>query len=196
MRFFIVLGLYFLLTTAYSFHLKRVLIVGPANLCFQWQREMKDKFREVFEVIRGDVLRANYGSNPWQEKNQVITSVSWVSRIEDANESLLRSEWDLIIVDPPPLARRLLRRAHGRRGYLARLCRLRSSPREARHAPPGVRDREPLARHAVAELQQCISHFGDHGVDHVFVAAWIRLAEEHVSELVNPYPCHVPVISH
>ena len=60
---------------------------------------MKDKFRENFEVIRGDVLRANYGSNPWQEKNQVITSVSWVSRIEDANESLLRSHWDLIIVD-------------------------------------------------------------------------------------------------
>ena len=45
------------------------------------------------------MLRANYGSNPWQEKNQVITSVSWVSRIEDANESLLRSQWDLIIVD-------------------------------------------------------------------------------------------------
>ena len=36
--------------------------------------------REQFEVIRSDVLRANYGQNPWQEKNQVITSVSWVSR--------------------------------------------------------------------------------------------------------------------
>jgi len=63
---------------------KRVLIVTPANLSFQWQREMKDKFRENFKVIRSDVLRANYGSNPWQEENQVITSVSWVSRIEDA----------------------------------------------------------------------------------------------------------------
>src|SRR5208337_3354889 len=78
---------------------KRTLIVTPANLSFQWQRELKDKFRENFEIIRSDVLRANYGSNPWQEKNQVITSVSWVSRIEDANESLLRSQWDLIIVD-------------------------------------------------------------------------------------------------
>lgn len=77
----------------------RVLIITPANLSFQWQREMKDKFRESFEVIRSDVLRANYGSNPWQDKNQVITSVSWVSRIEDAKESLLRSHWDLIIVD-------------------------------------------------------------------------------------------------
>lgn len=79
--------------------LKRTLIVTPASLSFQWQRELKDKFRENFEIIRGDVLRANYGSNPWQEKNQVITSVSWVSVIEDAKESLLRSHWDLIIVD-------------------------------------------------------------------------------------------------
>jgi len=79
--------------------IKRTLIVTPASLSFQWQREMKDKFRENFEIIRSDVLRANYGSNPWQEKNQVITSVSWVSRVDDANESLLRSQWDLIIVD-------------------------------------------------------------------------------------------------
>jgi superfamily II DNA or RNA helicase len=78
---------------------KRTLIVTPANLSFQWQRELKDKFRENFEIIRSDVLRANYGTNPWQEKNQLITSVSWVSRIEDAKESLLRSSWDLIIVD-------------------------------------------------------------------------------------------------
>ena len=78
---------------------KRTLIITPANLSFQWQREMKDKFRENFEIIRSDVLRANYGANPWQDKNQVITSVSWVSRIEDAKESLLRSHWDLIIVD-------------------------------------------------------------------------------------------------
>ncbi|MCA9440955.1 MAG: helicase, partial [Candidatus Omnitrophica bacterium] len=66
---------------------KRTLIVTPANLSFQWQREMKDKFRESFEVIRGDILRSNYGSNPWQERNQAITSVSWVSRIDDAKES-------------------------------------------------------------------------------------------------------------
>ena len=79
--------------------IQRILILTPANLTFQWQRELKDKFRENFEVIRSDVLRANYGSNPWQEKNQVVTSVSWVSRIEDAKESLLRSRWDLVIVD-------------------------------------------------------------------------------------------------
>ena len=78
---------------------KRILIVTPANLTFQWQRELKDRFRENFEIIRGDVLRANYGSNPWQEKNQVITSVFWASLQEDANQSLLRAMWDLVIVD-------------------------------------------------------------------------------------------------
>jgi SNF2 family DNA or RNA helicase len=79
--------------------IQRILIVTPANLSFQWKRELKDKFRESFQVVRSDVLRANYGANPWQDINQVITSVSWVSRIEDANESLKRSHWDLIIVD-------------------------------------------------------------------------------------------------
>ena len=33
---------------------QRTLIVAPANLSFQWQRELKDKFRESFEVIRGE----------------------------------------------------------------------------------------------------------------------------------------------
>lgn len=78
---------------------RRVLVISPANLTFQWQRELKDKFREDFEIISGQVLRANYGLNPWQERNQVITSMAWVSRIEDARDSLLRSHWDLIIVD-------------------------------------------------------------------------------------------------
>ncbi len=78
---------------------KRTLIVTPANLTFQWQREMKDKFREQFEIVRGEILRANYGSNPFIEKNQVVTSISWVSVVDDAKESLLRSHWDLIIVD-------------------------------------------------------------------------------------------------
>jgi superfamily II DNA or RNA helicase len=77
----------------------RTLIVAPANLTFQWQRELKDKFRESFDVLRGEVLRSQYGQNPWQERNQVVTSVSWISRVEDAKDSLLRATWDLVIVD-------------------------------------------------------------------------------------------------
>src|SRR5258707_1816662 len=39
------------------------------------------------------------GSRPLDSARLVITSISWVSRIEDAKESLLRSRWDLVIVD-------------------------------------------------------------------------------------------------
>lgn len=97
---------------------RRVLIVTPANLTFQWQRELSDKFREKFDIIRGDVLRANYGQNPWQERDQVITSVSWVSIVEDARESLLRSRWDLIIVDE---AHKMSAPAEDRKTYAYRL---------------------------------------------------------------------------
>ena len=97
---------------------KRVLIVAPANLTFQWQREMADKFRERFSVIRGSVLRANYGQNPWQEHDQVVTSVSWVSIVDDARESLLRSHWDLVIVDE---AHKMSARSEDHKTYAYRL---------------------------------------------------------------------------
>jgi hypothetical protein len=45
---------------------------------------MNDKFREKFDIVRGDVLRAGYGSNPWADHDQVVTSVSWSSRVPDA----------------------------------------------------------------------------------------------------------------
>ena len=80
--------------------IKRILIITPAALSFQWQREMKDKFREDFRVIKGVDLRSQYGVNPFNDIDQVVTSVSWVSTQDYAKQSLLRSEkWDLIIVD-------------------------------------------------------------------------------------------------
>src|SRR3990172_8620176 len=35
--------------------IKRILIITPANLSFQWQRELIDKFRESFRIIRSDI---------------------------------------------------------------------------------------------------------------------------------------------
>ncbi len=76
----------------------RTLIVTPANLAFQWQREMRDRFRERFDIIRGVDLRSAYGVNPWQDRPQVITSMDWAKR-EEVLESLGRTTWDLVIVD-------------------------------------------------------------------------------------------------
>ena len=35
--------------------IRRTLIVTPANLTFQWQRELADKFREKFDIIRREL---------------------------------------------------------------------------------------------------------------------------------------------
>ena len=77
---------------------RRTLIVAPANLTFQWQRELRERFRERFDILRGVDLRGAYGVNPWQDRPQVITSMDWAKR-EEVLESLRRSAWDLIIVD-------------------------------------------------------------------------------------------------
>jgi hypothetical protein len=42
---------------------ERILIVAPANLAFQWQRELKEKFEEKFLVIKGDDIRDQFGVN-------------------------------------------------------------------------------------------------------------------------------------
>lgn len=50
---------------------ERILIVCPANLTFQWQRELKEKFDEKFHVIKGDALRDQFGINQWLEHKHV-----------------------------------------------------------------------------------------------------------------------------
>ena len=77
---------------------QRTLIVAPANLAFQWKRELADKFRERFDILRGVDMRAAYGTNPWQDKSQVITSLDWAKR-EEVLDSLGRASWDLVVVD-------------------------------------------------------------------------------------------------
>ena len=46
---------------------ERILIVAPANLAFQWQRELKEKFDEKFLVLKGSDLRDQFGVNQWME---------------------------------------------------------------------------------------------------------------------------------
>jgi superfamily II DNA or RNA helicase len=77
---------------------ERVLIVGPANLAFQWQRELKDKFGETFDVLRGGDIRDQYGSNQWLQRPQVITSLDLAKR-DDVLPGLRQVHWDLVIVD-------------------------------------------------------------------------------------------------
>ena len=66
--------------------IERILIVAPANLAFQWQRELKEKFDEEF------------GVNQWMEQKKVVTSLDLAKR-EDILPGLRQVHWDLVIVD-------------------------------------------------------------------------------------------------
>jgi superfamily II DNA or RNA helicase len=77
---------------------ERILIVAPANLAFQWQRELKEKFDEKFFVIKGDDIRDQFGVNQWLEQKQMITSLDLAKRTEIL-PGLRQVHWDLIIVD-------------------------------------------------------------------------------------------------
>ena len=77
---------------------ERLLVVCPANLAFQWQRELKEKFEAKFEVMKGADIREQFGFNQWQEKKRVITSLDLAKR-QDILPGLRQAHWDLVIVD-------------------------------------------------------------------------------------------------
>jgi superfamily II DNA or RNA helicase len=77
---------------------ERILIVAPANLAFQWQRELKEKFDEKFLVLKGDDIRDQFGVNQWLEQKQLVTSLDLAKRTEIL-PGLRQVRWDLVIVD-------------------------------------------------------------------------------------------------
>lgn len=78
--------------------IERVLIVCPANLSFQWQRELREKFDEKFLVFKGSDIRDQFGINQWMEQKQIITSLDLAKRPEILR-GLRQVHWDLVIVD-------------------------------------------------------------------------------------------------
>ncbi|MCP9465425.1 MAG: SNF2-related protein, partial [Nitrospira sp.] len=77
---------------------ERILIVCPANLTFQWQRELKEKFEEKFLILKGGDIRNQFGMNQWLEQKRVITSLDLAKR-QEILPGLRQVHWDLVIVD-------------------------------------------------------------------------------------------------
>ncbi len=77
---------------------ERILIVCPANLSFQWQRELKEKFDEKFIVLKGGDIRDQFGVNQWLEHKKIITSLDLAKR-DEILAGLRQVQWDLVIVD-------------------------------------------------------------------------------------------------
>ena len=77
---------------------RRTLLVVPAHLQDQWQREMSDWFREDFIPLRRDILKGLYSTDFFHRNPQVLVSMD-LARREDVREVLARQLWDLVIVD-------------------------------------------------------------------------------------------------
>ncbi len=78
---------------------ERVLIICPANLAFQWRRELRDRFEEDFEPITGARLREAYAVNVWNQHPQIITSMD-LAKLDYVLPSVDQADdWDLIIID-------------------------------------------------------------------------------------------------
>lgn len=78
--------------------INKTLIVVPGHLKFQWQREMREKFRDFFEIIDRGVMNAYWGKNIWEERSQCITSMDFAKQ-EDVLGAIREVDWDLVIVD-------------------------------------------------------------------------------------------------
>jgi SNF2 family DNA or RNA helicase len=82
---------------------KRVLIIVPAPLRYQWQREMRDRFDEQFIIYEAAYLKVLKDSLPkdanvWEAHDKVITSIDYAKK-EEVLAELERTKWDLIILD-------------------------------------------------------------------------------------------------
>ena len=77
---------------------ERMLIVCPANLTFQWQRELLEKFDQRFFVMKGSDIHNQFGMNQWLDQKQVITSLDLAKR-QDILPGLEQVHWDLVVID-------------------------------------------------------------------------------------------------
>jgi len=112
---------------------RRVLVIVPSGLTYQWQQELQQKFGEdfvIFDRTMLDALRQLYGqeANLWQKHDRVITSMDFVkpravrpdlspgerARREQHNrevsQAVTEAGWDVVIVDE---AHKLSKQADG-----------------------------------------------------------------------------------
>jgi superfamily II DNA or RNA helicase len=80
--------------------IEKIIIVAPPALVLQWERELSEKFGETFMPINRGIINT-LGNNVWEQYNQFLVSIDFVSRSPDILEQLkkLPFQWDLAIVD-------------------------------------------------------------------------------------------------
>jgi superfamily II DNA or RNA helicase len=77
---------------------RRVLVVAPGHLKYQWQREMKERFQTPFVIVDRARIHSTWGENVWEETDRCITSIDFIKQ-DDVRTTLASTHWDLVIVD-------------------------------------------------------------------------------------------------
>ncbi|MBN2469237.1 MAG: DUF3883 domain-containing protein [Anaerolineae bacterium] len=78
---------------------RRCLICVPGSLATQWQDELWFKFQLPFHVLTRDMIDASRTGNPFDENNLLIIRLDQVSRNDDLQMKLRRTDWDIVICD-------------------------------------------------------------------------------------------------
>jgi superfamily II DNA or RNA helicase len=93
---------------------RRVVIVAPKGMQFQWIAELADRFGEEFVLVGPGGVPVDVGVNPWQVFDQVVCSIDSVKplrartgwppeRLTEYNErrfrALVQAGWDLVVID-------------------------------------------------------------------------------------------------
>ena len=91
---------------------RRILIVCPASLLYQWQHEMQSKFNDRFAIMDRHVMRKalGAGSNPWEDVDKIICSLDFI-KSKRVLKMLQSVSWDTVIFDEAHRLRRDSRRA-------------------------------------------------------------------------------------
>ncbi len=77
----------------------RTLIVAPSPLRMQWQREMKEKFAEHFDLVDRAALNAMGAARTWRTSHQAIVSIDFAKQPDVLDSLAVADNWDLVIVD-------------------------------------------------------------------------------------------------
>ena len=80
--------------------IERCLVVVPGSLVEQWQDELGEKLNLDFAILNRDMVENSRSGNPFNDQNHLIARLDVLSRSDELQEKLVRSqEWDLIISD-------------------------------------------------------------------------------------------------
>jgi superfamily II DNA or RNA helicase len=76
---------------------RRVLVIAPAGLVKNWQRELADCFRLEVEVLGIDFQ--DYAPTSWENHHRVIASIDTLKRPQRMERLLAAPKWDLVVFD-------------------------------------------------------------------------------------------------